>query len=307
MTVFNTIIRGTVLAWVVMTGLAAAATAEVTLTQKYPEDSSHTYQMQVLVEQKLTLGEQSLDTKNESRVTLKTSYGTRDEQQRLPVATTFASIQSKLQLPGGVTVEFDSDKPDAESDNPLAQILIDTLKKQSGTTLKYSVGKDGTVSDVSGLPEGALVSAKSLQREFQQAANVFPDEPVEVGDTWRRTTQSDVGNGQLFTIKRQYEYQGTVPEFPTLADSRKLEKIRVTAESVEFTIDPDGGLPLKVEKSDLRIASSDGTILFDRQTGRIVSQTDEIRIQGDLALGAAGMNLEGRLDLTMKTKTTEER
>ena len=55
----------------------------------------------------------------------------------------------------------------------------------------------------------------------------------------------------------------------------------------------------KEGKSDLAIDSSDGTILFDRESGQVVDSKAVNRIKGDMTLSINGTDLPAKLDLTL--------
>ena len=65
-------------------------------------------------------------------------------------------------------------------------------------------------------------------------------------------------------------------------------------------MDPDRQSPLKMTKSDLKIESSDGTILFDREAGCVVEAKGKTQIKGSMTFSIQGMELPGELDLTME-------
>ena len=69
-------------------------------------------------------------------------------------------------------------------------------------------------------------------------------------------------------------------------------------------MDPNSKSPLKVKSSELKITSSDGTILFDREKGAIVESTSKMRSEGDKKTEINGMELPAKLDLTIESKTT---
>jgi hypothetical protein len=60
---------------------------------------------------------------------------------------------------------------------------------------------------------------------------------------------------------------------------------------------------LKVTKSDLKVESSAGTILFNREGGHVVSAKGKIHIKGPMTFTAAGQEIPGELDLTIETET----
>ena len=57
-------------------------------------------------------------------------------------------------------------------------------------------------------------------------------------------------------------------------------------------------------KSDVKVESSDETMLFDREEGQVVSSQGKIRVKGDkMSFSINGMDLDGALDLTIETNT----
>jgi hypothetical protein len=57
-----------------------------------------------------------------------------------------------------------------------------------------------------------------------------------------------------------------------------------------------------VTKSDLKVESSEGTILFDREAGVTVEHVDKTRIKGDMTMTVANQELDVKLDLTLESK-----
>ena len=54
-------------------------------------------------------------------------------------------------------------------------------------------------------------------------------------------------------------------------------------------------------KSDLKVESSEGTILFDREQGCVVESRDKTQIKGSMTFSAGGMELPGQLELSIQT------
>ena len=107
----------------------------------------------------------------------------------------------------------------------------------------------------------------------------------------------DLG-GQTLTFRKKYEYAGTEKR-----GAKELDKINVKTLDVKYAMDPNSASPLKVTKSDLKIESGDGTILFDREAGAIVSAKGKTRIKGPMTFDMGGQEAPGDLDLTMETDT----
>jgi hypothetical protein len=67
-------------------------------------------------------------------------------------------------------------------------------------------------------------------------------------------------------------------------------------------MDPNAKALLKVKSSELKVASSEGTILFDREKGAVVESVSKLRITGDMKTEINAMELPARLDLTLDSK-----
>ena len=137
---------------------------------------------------------------------------------------------------------------------------------------------------------------EALTREAVQARDVLPDKPVNKGDRWQRTRVLHAGAGQILTFETYYEYAGTMEK-----GGKTLDKIDSFIGGVTYTLDPNSPLPLKLLKSDLKIDSSMGSVLFDREKGQIVESTSATRITGPITFSVNGQELPAKLDLTMET------
>ena len=138
-----------------------------------------------------------------------------------------------------------------------------------------------------------------LKKDFEQELGNVPDIVARPGESWERIEISDIGSGQTLHFQKKYEYVGTEKK-----GDKTLDKIRGTATKVELKQDPAVNAQLKVLKGDVNVESSEETILFDRELGRVVSSQSKVRIKGDnLTFSVNGMELEGGLDLTIETTT----
>ena len=95
--------------------------------------------------------------------------------------------------------------------------------------------------------------------------------------------------------------------FPVEKDGRKVDKIGITALDVTYKMDPDAKSPLKAVKSDLKIESSKGEMLFDRELGAVIERHDVNRIKGTIDFKANDQDVPGKLDLTYETGMTREK
>ena len=136
-----------------------------------------------------------------------------------------------------------------------------------------------------------------LKTKFEQSISNFPDVLARTGEPWERSEILEI-SGKTFAIRKKYEYRGTEKK-----GDKTLEKIGSKVLEVKYDQEPKGNLPVKVVKSDLKVESSEGTILFDREEGHVVNAKSKIRIKGDMTFSAGGMDLPGSLDLTIESNT----
>jgi hypothetical protein len=273
------------------------ATAQVVLQTKVENGIHYQLKENVTTDQSLALGGQSFDTHGEVTVVSEVRHGQRDNDGKLPVSTTFKKIVAKMALPDDITLEFDSANPDKKADNDSLEIVLDRFRALVDLKITHTVDSMGKVDDIEGVTQESGLDKTELQSNYQQNLDRIPATPLNVGDKWEKTEEQNLGGGQVFKFKRIYEYQGE-----KTVDGRKFDEITAKDESVEFFIREGGQIPGKVTKSDLSVDSSQHTLLFDREKGRVVDMKSRIRVKGNVALEIAGNDLEGTLDLTMDSR-----
>lgn len=225
-------------------------------------------------------------------------------QQRLDESET---LQVNLTLPGGTTMSFDSSNPNKEEENPELQKFMGLFKANTETTTRLILDKNNDIQAVEfeGNPTESVDDIfksqfdPALRKQIsQQEFDKLPDEPVKPGDTWTRFSELDLGAGQSMTFETAYEYAGTVEK-----NGKTLDRITMETKKVTYALDPNGGLPLQLVKSELKVTTSTGEILFDRERGQIVSDVEELQIAGDIAFKVGDKDAEGTLELKINTDT----
>jgi hypothetical protein len=300
------------LTWLVTIGsmcLASDVSAQVTLQRKFAEGTQFRAKEAQKVEQMLKLNGMAIPTKVDMNFVATTSYGKRDAEGNLPIATKFESVKADMSLPGR-SIKFDSADPDADAkaSDPVTKQAIDQFRGLVGLVITHKIDRDNKkVVSVERSKTDAQVDPENLKEQFQQSLDLIPSKPLKPGDTWERTFKQDLGQGQLFTFERKFEYVGEVAEFDTVPGSRKLDKITATDSSVDYSMSPNAGMGLTVKKSDLKIASSKHTYLFDREAGRLVDTQSDVHVIGGLTLSINNMDLDADLDLKMSSREQGEK
>lgn len=282
----------------------ATARAQVTLKPRF-EPGKFRQETVAKGEQQFKTPAADLSGTSDITVVSSIEVGKPNEQGDFEVSHATLSMKGKL-VQQGETVDFDSKNPDGNgADGPVAGAIRAIFKREFEQKPVLLVGSDGKVKEVKGILEGGFSTAAVLKDERQQLLDSFPADPVKVGDTWLRDEQMNLGQGQIFKLKRKYEYLGTTPKFATVKDSPLLDRIRFTDESIELAMREDAGMLLSVKKSELQVAESEGLLLFDRASGRIVESRHKLRVTGKAALAIMNVELAGDFNSTIETTTKE--
>jgi hypothetical protein len=287
----------------------ASASAQVTLEIKHQEKTTHTTQTDIKIAQTLQLAEQEIVTKNSQVLITEHATGALADDGTLRTKVTIKKWTGKWEFPGGIAMEFDSAVPDRKA--PIAQLepILEILRVVLKTPITQVFNKDGSVKTVE-VPEGAArdfpkefkndLSPKKITAELKEQQAILPDKAVSKGDTWVRNQNVHLGGGQVMTFRIDYKYEGTVK-----LNGRELDHITGKVTDVAYDQEGDAPGPLKVKDSDLKPAKSSLEIFFDRKLGRFVEMKSLIQIKGDMTFEANGMELPGKLDLTMESNIRE--
>jgi hypothetical protein len=292
-----------------------AAHAQVKLEYKFPEGKKLTYKTTSRVRQLVTLmNNMELESVKKETKEWSRSVGQRRGDFTLPVEEKVQNLQVDYALPGGIKLTLDSSSPSAKIDNAQLAVLGEVFKLESTIAYVVLLDKETKVKAIEGVDKlrekvekvnDAIareefqneINADRLKTRFEQELHSLPDVVVRTAEPWERTEILDI-NGKTFTIRKKYEYRGTEKK-----GDKVLDKISSKVLEVKYDQDPKGTLPLKVVKNDLKVESSEGTILFDREQGHLVNATERIRIKGQIGYSGAGVEQSGEFNLTIDTNT----
>lgn len=301
-------LRKIVLTFSLLAALTAPALAQVKFERKIQEGSTKTSEITTRVEQKLTIAGMETETESDSRMTVKTTAGKRDDSGNIRVQETITGmmISSKIQ---GTEYVFDSSNPDKTSGSAL-EVMRPLHKLMSGRTTTTVFDKENKVAQVefendplNGLSEDLRKLVKDefdvekIKKNANEEIERIPAEAVKKGDAWERTAKRNLGAGQILTATTRYTYEGEIEK-----DGKKLDKISSKVLSVDLTLE-DSPLPLTIKSTDLKPTESKGELLFDRKLGATVSGSSSVRIVGDITFVINNMELPSKLDLKMDSSS----
>jgi hypothetical protein len=292
----------------------AHAQAQIKLEFKFPEGQKLTYKSTARTRQILAWNGMNKESVLRETKLCSRSVGKRRDDSTLPIEEQVQFLRAEYTLPDGIKLTLDSSDPNTKIDNPQLAFLAEVFKLENTITYTVVLDQQSRVKAINGtekLKEKAEKLTDSVAREefaratsvdrlktkFEQAFRILPDTPLHAGESWERDELLEI-NGKTFTARKKYEYVGNEKE-----GDKNFEKIRQKVLEVKYDIDPDEKLPLKVVKSDLKVQSSEGTILFDREEGHVTSASQKIRFRGNMTFSGAGVDQTGGFDLDYDINT----
>ena len=103
--------RAMLTAAAIVWGMSATAEAQVKLQLKFPDGAKTTGTITTKTHQILKRAGMEIETKANETISTTTTNGKRNADGTIQLTSTVDAIKSKLTLPGGVELEFDSAKP----------------------------------------------------------------------------------------------------------------------------------------------------------------------------------------------------
>lgn len=294
---------------------AATAPAQVEIQHKptYEPGAELRTVAEMKLNQTLVLAGMNVETAVESFTAVKERVGERTAEGKFPVTSEFEYYIINLNTPAG-KYAFDSNSPDAST--PVAGLEgLDAMFKALSKAKWVATFNDKPELEsieflddpFSNLDDQTKkeVSADRFKQDYVIQLARYPDKAVAVGDKWTRTEESQIGAGQTLTFEKEFEYLGTEE-----TGGRTYDRIGVKSLSVKYAIGAGSPLPLKLDDSDLKIASSEGVMLYDRERQVITNTSEKVTIEGTLnfSISVNGQNqkLPSELELTIESKSNAE-
>ena len=217
-------------------------------------------------------------------------------------------VQMQIDISGN-KVEIDSSKP-GSAERPLGKFF----KALMDNEMLVTVDRDFKVIKIEGRDKilrslgearpdlkellDKILNEDSFRELATPVAFVIPDRPVKVGDVWKRTSILNIGPIGSYENTYVCTFKGK--------DSKEqnLDRIAVRP-SVKYKApkaNEIGKLPFKIRGADLRSTRSEGTVLFDRNKGRVHNAYMKLDVLGTLELEIGGKETEVDLQQTQETR-----
>lgn len=187
------------------------------------------------------------------------------------------------------------------SNNGMAEDKLNEIFK--GAKFTVTLAPDGSIRGFDGYKdvkkkledsdpvEGPLLAKILTEQVFkaplEMVFSVLPDKAVKKGDKWEREIKASLGPIGSVKIKKEYSYVGPGRDGDVISSTGKMS----------FAVgQDDGGLPFKITKLDLKAQALKGTVVFDRNAGRVVRYELQTPMTAEMTIEAGG----NAIDLTME-------
>lgn len=287
----------------------ASASAQVSLKLRYSEGTKFTLQTEAKASHTLNVRGKDNDGSTTSFIVSTRSIGKRGADGSIKIEEKVNSLQTETTFPDGTKLAFDSANPDKAAPKPQLEQSLEFSRAISRLPIIVELDSHDKITSVKlpdgeyeKLPEGikSQLSSETMMKQKEQAGDFLPDGPVKKGDTWERSSENNLGNGQLLKFRTRFEYAGTVEKA-----GASLDKITGKVFEVSYTITDNP--VVQVTKSNLKVTESESTFLFNREGGYLVSKVSKVKINGLFTLVANNMEQEAKLDMRFEENVTRQK
>jgi hypothetical protein len=302
-------------------GVIAPAFAQdkpVNLTWKFEKDKTFYQEMTTETDQTIKVMGSDVVQKQKQTFFMSWTPKEQDKDKNWIVSQKIEGVRMDIDI-GGNKINYDSTKPDAGASNTLA----DFFKALIGSEFKLTISPDMKVLKVEGRDDvikklGAqnpqvkglleqILSEEALKQMTDPLFAAIPGKEVKKGDTWEKKSKIVMGPIGSYDTAYKFTYDG-----PDTAKDSKLEKVKVEITmKYEAPVDNPAvpsALPFKIKNPDLKSSNATGTILINRELGRVESSEMSMELKGKLSIEIGGMTSDVELAQKQKTstKTTTE-
>ena len=270
-----------VLTLVGIIAMSRASVAQVQLELKIPAGKKATVATDTVSNQVLTLAGMNIESKSEQNLVSSVTFSKIGADGGYRVEHKTESLQARVKA-AGMEFAFDSVNPDKEADNAVGKQVAEIFRatmKGVWTSVHDKTNRAVAIEGIDKLLEGASPETAAAMRTqldpdylkdtINKKLDRIPAKPIKKGDSWEQTEPARVGGGQTLTFKQRFTYTGPIEK-----NGAKLERIEIATTEVQYEIGADSPLPLKLVKSDLKVSNAKGEILFDRQLGNVVEESN---------------------------------
>jgi hypothetical protein len=260
-------IRWTALALLIATSTAFCGGQEPkTLRWKFQPEQKLRFAIDQQLDQSAIVSGAPVKTKIELGLELTWLVESLDASGTATIVQSIERVRASMQTPDAAEAAYDS--AETKRTTAFARSVHEAVSPYLGVKVRQTVNGRGEVLAASAAEppageEGAaskssLLPKENLERILSQAAIVFPEQPVNKGDAWKRNLT--IGGPTGGAVEITYTYAGVEQH-----EGRSIDRIDA---QTRFTAPPK-----EKDRPALKIVEqqSSGVIRFDAEAGRVVS------------------------------------
>lgn len=302
----STLRRSLLLAFLALAAITRPVQSQTLLENRSPENREINTSAISGIEQKLMINGQTIHTKVNINAKTKSKFGTRDASGKIDASTQVTSLKAELALPAPVgKITFDSDaKEKGDASNPITKPIFDSFKQLAEMKATFKLDSNLDVTEWNS--ESSILNADGMSKQYKDAADWLPKEPVKPGDVWRHERIQSFGQGQSLKFVDNYKFEGPFTR-STVKGTQELAKITGSCASIEFA-KPTDGKPApggEVKSSELKVTKSTFVALFDPREHRIIETRRRVYAEGKLVISAMGIELPATCELDIELNESE--
>lgn len=282
----------------------AAETCELKL--KYPPGT--VYQItRMNTQQSMSMSQQpgrTMNTRVQQLMVMKRVISQPDEKGNKTLTVTFERVVQKVTVPGVINASYDSAQPAAGQNARLAQALQPMLK----TRMTATINAKGEIVDFKGADQlqgqtggKSPLNNDQLKQMISASAQMLPDKPVAVGESWKVQQKLDSPMGKLtldYDVRlKEVKQQG--------GQDVAVLQFKGTGKGQPGQVQQMGPIQAKTVSSELK---QNGTVHFLIQRGdqgkMIMQQTVKMVMAMDNPNGPQAQTMQMTTDQQMQISMT---
>lgn len=298
-------------ALVVLVGLGAAAFGQDAVTMKWKFEKNKTFYqtMSTTTKQDMKVMGQPVNQTQEQTFYFSWTVKDQDKDKNWVLLQKIEGVKMRIEVAGN-PINYDSTKPDANANNPLADFFKAIVGSEFTITVTPETkvvkveGKDKFIDNLSKANSQLkplleqILSDDALKQMADPSFGAIPNKPVKKGDKWTAAPVT-LAMGPIGTYKttNTYTFEGTDEK------DKNLDRIKEDT-ALEYTppaATAASSLPFQIKSADLKSKDATGSVVFDNQKGRIASSKTSLKLEGALTMTIQGQDTEVQLSQTQET------
>ncbi|MCG3133516.1 MAG: hypothetical protein HMLKMBBP_00694 [Planctomycetes bacterium] len=277
----------------------AAAGEKITLAMTPAKGTSFATEMKMSMLQAMSFGGMDIDSDIKMTSVTRADVSDVSETGDVTMKIKVTRMSGSMSNPMMGEIAFDSDKPEADADNPMAAQISQAFLQGVGQEIQAVCAKNGEVKSMVGGPE----MAGGDLGDMIGGMGGMPDKPIGVGDSWTLDKTRNM-QGMQIRVKAKYTLKSFDADTATVAVTGEMSMAGGGGGD-------DGGNPMAAVMARMKMKTSkmEGTTKVSRKDGLAISGDVEtvMEMSMDADPNAADPMAAQGMSMKMTMKMHQER